>query len=116
MRSCLIAVYFVFSTLTVFGQSSAKYQTATIMEVKAHQSASDADTKPSYDVSLKVKNAVYVVLYTPQEDTGAAKYAAGRDVLIFVGEKTIKFNDQLGDPLEMPILSKKTVATKNKSK
>jgi len=117
MRSYLIAVFFALSALVAVGQSSAKYQTATIMEVKAHQGTSDTDTsKPSYDVSLRVKNAVYVVLYTPPEDTGTAKYAAGREILILVGDKTIKFNDQLGNQFEMPILSKKTVASANKPK
>ena len=117
MRSYWIAVLLCLSTILAFSQTSAKYQAATVVEVKAHQPASDRDNaKPSYDVSLKVKNTVYVVLYTPPEDTGTAKYAAGRDVLILVGEKTIKFNDQLGTPLEMPILSKKTVAATNTPK
>lgn len=111
MRQHLLVVFISFFTFFAFGQTSPKYQTATITEVRAHQFASDnKDAKPAYDVSLKIKNDVYVVLYTPREDTGAAKYAAGRSVLVLVGEKTIKWNDIVGTTFDMPILSKKTVA------
>jgi hypothetical protein len=116
MRQPLLVVVISFFTFFAFGQASPKYQTATITEVRAHQLASDntapdnKDAKPAYDVSLKIKNDVYVVLYTPREDTGAAKYAAGRSVLVLVGEKTIKWNDIVGTTFDMPILSKTTVA------
>ena len=117
MRSYLIPVLLCVSALFGSSQSSPKYQTATIMEVKPHHPATNADnTKGNYDVFLKVKNTVYVVLYTPEEDTGTAKYAAGRDVLILVGDKTIRFNDLLGTPMELPILSRKTVSAETKSK
>jgi len=117
MRSYLVAGIVCLSTLFGFGQSSPKYQTATVMEVKAHQPASDAGSdKPSYEVSLRVKRTVYVVLYTPPEDTGTAKYAAGRDYLVLIGDKTIKSSDLLGTPIEMPILSKETVADASKPK
>jgi hypothetical protein len=117
MRQHLLVVFISFFTVFAFGQSSPKYQTATILEVRAHQLASDNSasdnkdtTKPSYDVSLRIKNDVYVVLYTPRQDTGAAKYAAGRSALVLVGEKTITWNDIVGTTFEMPILSKKSTA------
>jgi hypothetical protein len=117
MRQHLLILFISFVTLFAFGQSSPKYQTATVIAVQAHQFASDnsdADdkgaSKPAYDVSLRIKNEVYVVLYTPREDTGATKYAAGRNALVLVGEKTIKWNDIMGTTFEMPILSKKSIA------
>ena len=113
MRSYLIVLFLAFSALLTFGESP-QYQTATIVEVQTHQPA-NLD-KPAYDVSLRVKNTIYVVLYTPAADTGAAKHAAGREVLILVSEKTIKSNDLLGSPFEMPILSKKTIAAANRAK
>jgi hypothetical protein len=115
MRSHLIVVFMCLSTLLSFSQSSPKYQTATVTDVKPHQPASDSD-RSSYEVSLRVKNAVYVALYTPSEDTDTVKYVAGREVLVLVGEKTIKSNDLLGTPFEMPILSKKNAADANKGK
>src|SRR6201984_2903789 len=80
----------------VFGQSTSKYQVGTITEVKVHQTAgSSASAAASYDVSVKVGDTVYVVLYTPAVGEDTVKYAAGRDLLVLVGKKTITYNDIL---------------------
>jgi hypothetical protein len=61
-----------------FGQSSSKYQVGTITEVKVHQAAgSGASDAVSYDVSVKVGNIIYVVLYTPPLGEETVKYAGG---------------------------------------
>ena len=62
------AAIFLVSLMTfpAFGQSSSKYQVGAITEVKIHQTAgAGASDAASYDVSLKVGNTIYVVLYTP---------------------------------------------------
>lgn len=100
------------STAASFGQSS-KYQVGTIVGVKPHQAAPANSTEPvSYEVWLQVKDATYVVLYTPVPSTETVKYAAGRDVLVSVGDKTIKYNDLLGRSIEVPILSRETASGK----
>lgn len=104
------------TTFPVFGQSTSKYQVGTITEVKVHQTAGSgaASDATSYDVSLKVGDTIYVVLYTPPLGEENVKYAAGRDVLVLVGQHTIRYNDILGQSFEVPIESQKS-AVKPKS-
>ena len=62
-----------------FGQSTSKYQVGTITEVKPHQDAGGSATGAAgYDVSVKVGDTIYVVLYTPPLGEETVKYAAGR--------------------------------------
>ena len=87
------------------------YELGTITAVSTHQGVPGANASAtSYDVSVKVGNTIYVVLYTPPVDTRVAQYVAGRQLLVRVGENTIAFNDQLGKSSEVPILSRTTVA------
>jgi len=89
-----------------FGQSTAHYQVAVIVDVKPHQIAADKDS-PKYDVSLKIDGTVYVVLYTPPLGMATVKFARGRNLLVVVGEKTISYNDILGQSFEVPIISRR---------
>ena len=92
----------------VFCQSASKYQVATIAHVRQHQAAQGAASEGvSYDVEVQVGNKIYVVLYTPPLEAETVKYAAGRQLLVLVGEKTITYNDILGRSLVVPILSQK---------
>ena len=87
------------------------FELGTITAVSTHQGATGADASAtSYDVSVKVGNTIYVVLYTPPVDTRVIQYVAGRQLLVRVGENTIAFNDQLGKTSEVPILSRTTAA------
>jgi hypothetical protein len=100
-----------------FGQSTSKYQVGTITEVKVHQTAgSGASDATSYDVSIKVGDTIYVVLYTPPLSEETVKYSAGRDLLVLVGKRTITYNDLLGQSYEAPIESQKPVAMPKQSK
>jgi hypothetical protein len=101
----------------VFGQSTSKYQVGTITEVKVHQTAgSGASDAASYDVSVKVGDTVYVVLYTPAPGEDTVKYAAGRDLLVLVGKNRITYNDILGRSYDVPIESQKPAAMPKQSK
>lgn len=98
-------------------QSTSKYQVATIFEVKVHQAAGDnASDAASYDVSVKVGDTIYVVLYTPPLGELPPKYEAGREMLVFVGKNTITYNDMLGHSLQVPIQSRRAVAETKASK
>ena len=91
-----------------FCQSGSKYQVATIAQVKQHQAAEGTSSEVvSYDVDVQVGNRIYVVLYTPPLGTETVKYAAGRQLLVLVGEKTMTYNDILGRSVVMPILSQR---------
>jgi hypothetical protein len=100
--------------LPAFGQSTSKYQVGTITEVKVHQTAgSGASDAASYDVSVKVGDTLYVVLYTPPLGEETVKYTAGRYLL--VGKRTIRYNDILGQSFEVPIESQKPAAKADQS-
>ena len=111
-------VFCVFLTMvSAFGQSTSKYQVGTITEVKIHQDAGGGATNAaSYDVSLKVGDTIYVVLYTPPLGQETVKYAAGRDLLVFVGKRSIRYNDILGQSFDVPIESQKPAAKPYQSK
>ena len=111
-------LFLIFLTMfPAFGQSTSNYQVSTITEVKAHQAAgSGASDAASYDVSVKVVDTLYVVLYTPALGEETVKYAAGRDLLVLVGKNTITYNDLLGRSFTVPIESQKPAANLKQSK
>jgi len=100
------------SALSAYSQSpTSKYQVATIMAVKPHKAAAATDdSATSYDVSVRVADVVYVVLYIPPPGVRTVQYAAGREVLVLVGNKKITYNDILGNSIDVPILSRNTIS------
>jgi hypothetical protein len=89
----------------------------TITEVKTHLTdANSGSDAISYDVSVKVGDTIYVVLYTPPLGEETVKYSAGRDLLVLVGKRTIRYNDILGQSFEVPIESQKPAARPKQSK
>jgi hypothetical protein len=111
MRSLLIAALMCVATYTVVCQSTTpKYQVGTITEVARHNAAPNSDSSATrYDVAVRVGNTIYVVLYTLPPGKLSPEYRAGTELPVLVGSKTIKFNDMLGRPMEVPILRRKTV-------
>jgi len=101
-----------------FGQSASKWQVGTITEVKIHPSTEKAGSSGavSYDVSLKVGDTIYVVLYTPPLREETVKYATGRDLLVLVGKDTIRYNDILGQSRDVPIESQKLAVNPSRPK
>ena len=105
------------TTFPAFCQSASKYQVGTITEVKVHQAAGGGTSDAaSYDVSVKVADTIYVVLYTPALGEETVKYAAGRDLLVLVGKNTITYNDILGRSFAVPIESQKPAAMPKQTK
>lgn len=106
-----ILICICLATVPALAQSTGKYQVGTITAVKPHQAAPDAPSDvASYDVSIKVKDTIYSVLYTPPLSMNTVRYAAGRDILVLVGKKTITYNDILGQSYEVPIVSRSPAA------
>ena len=114
----LVGLFLICLTMfPAFGQSTSKYQVGTITEVKVRQTAgSGASDAASYDVSVKVGDTIYIVLYTPPLGEIMVKYAAGRDLLVLVGKNTLTYNDILGRSFAVPIESQNTVANLKQSK
>ncbi len=105
------------TTFPGFCQSTSRYQVGTITEVKTHLTdANSGSDAISYDVSVKVGDTIYVVLYTPPLGEETVKYSAGRDLLVLVGKRTIRYNDILGQSFEVPIESQKPAVRPKQSK
>ena len=92
----------------LFCQPQPNYELATIMDVQVHEDAPSDVVR--YDVIVKVGGTIYLVLFTPPVDTNVVKYVAGRELLVLVGEKTITYNDMLGQSWEVPIVSRRSAA------
>ena len=117
MQRLIFVVTLCLLTLAALGQSSSKYQVGMITEVKARQVAGDsASDLTSYDVSVKVGDTIYVVLYTQPLGELPAKYETGHELLVLVGKNTITYNDMLGRSLQVPIQSQKPAAEPKPSK
>lgn len=117
MRRLVGALCVCLTTFPVVCQSTSKYQVGTITAVKIHEAPGSAVSDPvSYDVSVKVGDSIYVVLYTPPLGQETVKYSAGRDLLVLVGKGTIRYNDILGQQFEVPIESQRPAAKPNQSK
>jgi hypothetical protein len=109
-------ILFCASALLAFGQTpTPKYQRGTITAVKPHQNAANEPTSDvvRYDVSVKIGNIVYLVLYTPRNGANSVEYAAGIDMLFAVGENVLTFNSKLSGTTEAPILHREVLPAKS---
>ena len=84
--------------------TSPTYQPATIIAVNPHPSAGNSNDA-LYEVSVKVKRTLYVVVTKSPSPSGSIQYAVGREVLVRVGDDTITWNDIMGQSHEVPIIS-----------
>lgn len=112
MRRVLTIALVFWTTLMVVAQEpSSKYQRGTIMAVTAHPVAQSEQggAIARYDVSVKVGDTVYVVLYTPPNGANGVEYSAGLDLLVLVGSDTLTFNSRLSGKTEVPIVRRETL-------
>lgn len=117
MRKLMIVVVLCLLGLPAFCQSTSEYQLAIITEVKPRDAAESSTSDPArYDVSVKVGDTIYVVLYTQPLGELPAKYATGHELLVLVGKDTITYNDILGRSLRVPIESQRPATESKASK
>ena len=108
MRRLIVVITLCLLTVPALCEPTSKYQVAMITEVKPHGATGDNASDPvRYDVSVKVGDTVYVVLYTQPLGEVPAKYEIGRELLVLVGKDTITYNDVLGRSLQVPIESQR---------
>jgi len=86
---------------------SNQYQPGTITAVTPHAGQSEDSSK--YDVSVKVGDTLYTVLYAPPNGANGVEYAAGLDLLVLVGTDTLTFNSRLSGKTEVPILRREAL-------
>ena len=111
---CVISI--CFAAFPAFCQSASTYQVATIVDVNIHQTSDSGASDPArYDVSIKVGDTIYLVLYTPPFGLDTVKHKTGRNLLVLVGKNTIAYNDILGESLEVPIISQKPATDTKRS-
>jgi hypothetical protein len=117
MRNLVMVIILSLLPFAAFSQSASKWQVGTITLVKPHPAAGDdALDASSYDVSVKVADTIYVVLYTTPLGELPPKYAAGHELLVLVGKNTIMYNDMLGRSLQVPIESQRLATDPKHSK
>jgi len=112
MTKSLCILLLCIATVPLVGQTpSAQYQVGAIMKVSLHHNASTAANAdvPQYDVSVKVADTVYVVLYTQPSGSTGVQFAAGLQKLVLVGTDTLTFNDVLGRSTVVPILQRQAL-------
>jgi hypothetical protein len=100
------------------GQSS-QYQSGLILEVKEHPGGEIPATEKTppikrYDISVQVKDVVYVILFTPRPGMYGFQTLAGMDVLVQIQQKNMFFNDLMGRSMSAPIISQHPAAPKQK--
>jgi hypothetical protein len=110
MGGRLFALFLGLITLPLFCQiPSSNPQVATITAVKVRQKdAENSRVGSQYEVSLKVDDAVYVVLFTSPNGSTSVEYSMGMNVVVLVGSKSITFT-KLGRTAEVPILRRESV-------
>jgi hypothetical protein len=100
------------SALWALGQTlSAKYQPGMITAVTTHQSApgDGGEDVARYDVSVKIGNVLYVILYTPLNGANSVEYSPGIEMLFSVGSDTLTFNSKLSGTTQAPILRREVL-------
>jgi hypothetical protein len=116
--SAVILLVFVVPRLC--GQDKRPYQAGTIVDVKPHQAErtdgdaakQKSDETQQFDISIRVANKIYVVLYTPPTGQNYPELGLGMDRTVLVDGDTMKINDLLGRTRSMPILSSKDAPPK----
>jgi hypothetical protein len=93
---------------TALSQNSSEYQPGTIMKAVRHPSAGGQSQQ--YDVSVKVLNTLYTVLYTPPPGVNSVEYFSGLQILVLVKKDTLVFNSRVSGSTEVPILARETLA------
>ncbi len=122
MRITSVVLLACLAASPFFGQSSSspsasrrdsppKYQVAQIMAAKVHQPIEDSRIV-RYDVTVRVADMEYVVLYTPPEGIDVVEYKLGHDGLVLVEADNLKWYDTFGRRREAPILSRRTIPPK----
>ncbi len=118
MRRLWIAALLAVAALPLLSQAPAeKWTVGTVMAFQPHQ-ASDKEAPspgPQFDITVRVGKTDYVVLYTQLPGTPDVEYAAGRDAPVLIGAKTLSFRDKQGRKVDLPILKRIPVGSRQKT-
>lgn len=111
-KLAIIFLMWVVPLATLCQTPSSKYQPGTITAVERHEYVSGGDNKAvQYDVSVRIDDSVYVVLYTAPNGANTVEYSVGHEFLFRVGEHSLTFPERFGSNTELPILTTKKLPT-----
>ncbi len=116
-RLMIFVVLFCGASVSAFAQaSSSQWQRGTITAVTTHRygSTERASDTAQYDVTVKVGDTIYVVLYAPPNGANFVEYSPGFDLLILVGTDTLTFNSKLSGTTKVPILHKEILSVESR--
>ncbi len=86
-----------------------------MMGFERHSPIAKDSSPEQYDVTVRVGNTDFVVLYTQAPGRRGIQYAPGFDAPVLISEKTLTFRNLMGEAIELPILSQKAIAQTEKS-
>ena len=97
-----------FAVPTLSQRASPRYEAGIIVAVQPHRAGPHGSASiRRYEISVMVRNILYVVLYDQRPRTVSPEYRAGLSLPVLVRGNTITFYDRrLGRPMELPILSR----------
>jgi Spy/CpxP family protein refolding chaperone len=111
-KVALILLMWIVPLATPCQTAFSKYQPGTIVAVERHGNVSGGDNKSAqYDVSVRMDDSVYTVLYSPRDGSNTVEYSVGHEFLFRVGENTLTFPERFGSNSDLPILATKKLAT-----
>jgi len=93
------------NTPASFQASSPKYQSGTIVAVERHQETANSDVV-QYDVTVRIQDVEYVVLYTPPNGSNTVEFSVGVDRLFAVVKDALLLSVR-DEQKELPILRTK---------
>lgn len=111
MRRQWLAII-AFASLISLAQDSA-WQHGVITAVTEQPAAETSDIS-KYDISIRVGDTVYLVLYTAPRNTSVVQYRVGADLPVLVEGAMLTVNDLQGNAHRLQILRKQTTAPNQK--
>src|SRR4051812_10684699 len=106
-----IVTFAFLMVVNCYPQHKPTYTPGTVMKVKARQS-SDPNAAKQYDLSVKVGQTLYTVLYTAPSGSNGVEYSAGMDRNVIVEGDTMTFSDLRANNITMPIIAREKVVKK----
>lgn len=100
---CIVLAIVCAGALGTSGQSKKTWQPGTVIQVKAHE----ASSSKQYDVTVQVGKKIYVATHTMKDGEPDLEYYVGMARMVLIDGQTLTFNDLLGHPHSLQIVSSK---------
>ena len=113
MRMYFFSVSVLVALLAVTFSSPAqsdKYERGTIVSVVRHPNSPNQEPgQVQYDVSVRVRDTVYVCLYSPPNGANFVEYSSGLDVMVLIQQDSLTFPSKLTGTTTVPVIRKETL-------